>query len=261
MISREAICQLIRGWQWFTYVPDEAVEWLSGHAKLRQFDSKQELYMQGDPVTSVYGVLDGIFKAYTLSPAGEETMLEQVVAGGWFPYYVPAQKPVYITSAACVEAGQALVISRAVIEEFGERWPQYYRGIYHEFSDRMSIIIARIELLNLYSLEVRLAVYILRLARLRGHRGDNGWTIVEMTGNQTDIGSVIGGTRQRINVVLSGWTKLGVLSKEKKRFVIKDINYLYGIVEASGFNVSDYLDSWQGGWGGGVAMQPTPPDK
>lgn len=249
-MSDQSLIDLVSNWRWFQYVPAEARQWLADRLVMKKFSSREELYAQGDAVSYVYGVLSGSFKTYMLSPLGDETTLEEIAPGGWFPYFIPGDHPLYLTACVCVDSGTLAAAPVKVIREFGELWPRYYQGLNHEFTDRLGVIIGRIQLLSLYSLDVRLAVYLLRMIQLRGRHGEGDAFVVESVGSQSEIGARVGATRQRINSVLGGWARAGILSVTKSGFVVHDRAYLYRIVQESGFGIDDYLTSWQGGWAG-----------
>src|SRR6185295_4779514 len=107
----------------------------------------------------------------------------------WVPHWVPGEKPKYIGSCVCLEDSTVVVIPIDVLTEFARRWPALFRGLYHEFIDRMVVILGRIELLSLHNLDVRLAVYLLRMAHLRGVAGADGSIWVAAHDSQTEIGT------------------------------------------------------------------------
>ena len=86
------------------------------------------------------------------------------------------------------------------------------------------------------------------MIQIRGRHAEGGAIMINSVGNQSEIGARIGGTRQRINTVLSTWAKAGVLNVQKNGIVVHDRDYLNHIVRESGFEIDAYLASWQGGW-------------
>lgn len=253
-MAEQTFNELITNWRWFQYVPLEAQCWLGDRLTTKTCRAGEELYAQGDRVEGIFGVASGVFKTYMLSPMGDETTLEEIAPGGWFPYFVPGEAPVYLSACVCVTSGMLATASLKVMREFGQLWPQYYQGLHHEFSDRLGVILGRIQLLSLHALDVRLAVYVLRMAHIRGREIPGGSILVESVGSQAEIGARVGGTRQRVNGVLGGWAKAGVLTVNKNSLILHDRQQLYDIAEASGFGIEEYLSGWHGGWGGGSVL-------
>lgn len=245
-----AIDELIRGWRWFDHVPIEAQQWLAAHASLRDFAKGKMVYVSGDPVTSIYAVISGVFRIYLASPRGDEITLEEVVRGGWFPHVITRQPLTYIGNCVCQQDARVYTIPQSAVTEFAQRWPGFYRGLYEEFTARGVVTAGRIELLTLHNLNVRLAVYLLRMARLRGQPEAAGSIWVPADDNQAEVGARVGGTRQRVNTILKAWMKKGLIESHKDGTRILDLPRLTAEAEKSGFDVAEYLAGWHGGWQG-----------
>jgi CRP-like cAMP-binding protein len=112
------------------------------------------------------------------------------------------------------------------------------------------VTLGRIELLSLHNLNVRLAVYMLRMARLRGRAEPAGAIWVGAVESQSEVGARVGGTRQRVNRALTTWAKKGIVELHKNGVRILDLKRLTAEAEKSGFDVAGYLSGWHGGWQG-----------
>lgn len=249
-LASSSALELISAWRWFGYAPPEAKRWLAERATVQRVAKGQVMYVSDMPATAIYGVISGLFRIYVTSTKGDEITLEEVVRGGWFPHMVPVEKPKYIGNCVCLEDSTVVVIPIAVLTEFAGRWPALFRGLYHEFIDRMVVILGRIELLSLHNLDVRLAVYLLRMAHLRGVPGDDGSIWVAAHDSQTEIGTRVGGTRQRVNRILKAWSKKGIIELHKDGTRILNVRRLTTEAKRSGFEVERYLAGWHGGWQG-----------
>ena len=244
------VLELISGWRWFSYAPPEARQWLADRAGVESVAKGRLLYMPGMPATAIYGVMSGLFRIYVTSTRGDEITLEEVVRGGWFPHMVPVEKPKYIGNCICLEDATVVVIPMDVLTEFAERWPGLFRGLYHEFIDRIDVIIGRIELLSLHNLDVRLSVYLLRMAHLRGVAAQDGSIWVAAHDSQTEIGTRVGGTRQRVNAILKSWSEQRIIEQHKDGTRILDVQRLRTEAKRTGFDLESYLRGWHGGWQG-----------
>lgn len=248
--ASSVVLDLISGWRWFSYAPPEARRWLAERATVKRVAKGRIMYASGMPATAIYGVMNGLFRIYVTSTKGDEITLEEVVRGGWFPHMIPAEKPKYIGNCVCLEDSTVVVIPIDVFTEFAGRWPGLFRGLYHEFIDRIGVILGRIELLSLHNLEVRLAVYLLRMAHLRGVTAADGSIWVAAHDNQTEIGTRVGGTRQRVNKILKDLSKQGIIELHKDGTRILDAAWLTKEAKQSGFELESYLEGWHGGWQG-----------
>lgn len=247
---RATALELIRGWKWFAYVPPEAQEWLAERAGYKDIVRGRSLHTAGEPATTVYAVVSGVCRIFRTSPKGDEITMEEVVRGGWFPHVIPGEAPTYAVSCVCQQDATLLTFPLPVLNEFARRWPAYYQGLYHELASRAVVIFGRIELLSLHNLNVRLAVYLLRMARLRGQPEPGGALWVAADDSQSEIGARVGGTRQRVNGILKGWHGKKIIELHKDGVRILDVPRLRAEAEKSGFELADYLAGWHGGWQG-----------
>jgi len=246
--SRVQILNLIRNWVWFEELPDEAHQWLASRGTIVRHKKGQLIYAHGSPVTHVYGILEGTYRVYLVSRDGDETTLGEEAAGAWNPHFVPSDSPTYYGNCACASDTVCISYPLSVVEEFGAKWPLFYKGKYKEFLSRADIIGGRIELLSLHNLNVRLGVYFLRLAKLRGIEQPDGSVLIPQVDSQTEIGARVGGTRQRINALMNLWIKQGIIRTEKNSLSLLDPDRLMEEAEASGFDIAAYLGGWHGGW-------------
>lgn len=249
-VGRAEILALIAGWKWFEHVPGAAHEWLADQARVRAFRKGQHLYRSGDPALHLYGVISGVFRIYLDTARGDEVTGEEVVRGSWFPHTIPSDKPRYYANCVCQQDAVVVEVAQPLMTSFSERWPGYFRGLYAELAARGPATLDRILLLSLHNLNVRLAVYLLRMASLRGVKAADGTLFVAGEVSQSELGARVGGTRQRVNTVLKAWTVRGLLELQPGGVRILDIGRLAVEAKKTGFDLDSYLRGWHGGWQG-----------
>lgn len=231
-------------------MPPEVNEWLADHSRIHRFAKGDHVYRSADPASHIYGVINGVFRIYFTAMSGDEVTGEELVSDSWFPHMVASNKPEYYGNCVCQQDAMVVEVSQAAITEFAERWPGYFKGLYREMTDRGPATIGRIMLLTLHTLNVRLAVYLLRMARIRGVQEENGAIFIAGEVSQTELGARVGGTRQRINSLLMSWVKKGVIELSKEGTRIINIDQLIAEAKKSGFELEEYLAGWHGGWQG-----------
>ncbi len=249
-MSNDVILKTIQGWAWFSYVPLEAQMWLAERASVREIAKGKLVFAPGDPIQSVFGVISGSFRIYLSTNRGDEMTMEEVVAGGWFSHYAPRPPPKHLLYCVCQQSASVVVVPYAVMLDFADRWPNYYKGLYDEFTARATAVFARIELLSLHNLNVRLAVYLLRMARLRGRTEADGSILIANDDSQTEIGSRVGATRQRVNSVIKLFMRRGLIEVDKDGIHLLDVAALRTEARKSGFDLDSYLSAWHYGWQG-----------
>ncbi|MBW2942545.1 Crp/Fnr family transcriptional regulator [Zhongshania aquimaris] len=240
--------ELINCWSWFQFLPEEAKSRLAEQCRLINVDKGEALYRHNDALTHVYGLISGGVRIYVSSADGSEMTLEEVAAGAWFPHFLAKQEPTNFGNATATNTSTLVAINKKDFLEVGERWPELYRGLYNEFVARGVVTIGRMELLTLHSLNVRIAVYLLRLLVTRGTAKPDNTYYIEPFGSQSEIANRVGGARQRVNSILKEWERKAIISIDRNGLLLKDPNYLVAITADSGFDVEAYLGAWQGGW-------------
>ncbi len=240
--------ELINRWNWFAHVPDDAKDWFAAHCFLETIDKGQDLYLHNDPVRHVYGLLSGGLRIYTTSASGQEMTLEELAVGAWFPHFLHKDSPTYYGNCTATKTSTLVCITVQDFMNFGECWPEFYRGLYVEFTARGAATIGRMELLTQHSLKVRLAVYLLRLIVVRGSSDSGKSYFVESADSQEEIANRVGGARQRVNAILKEWERTDTLTIGREGLVIAKPHELLEVARESGFDIDAYLDAWQGGW-------------
>lgn len=235
--------ELINRWSWFHYLPNEAKISFAEQCHLLSIEKETILYRHNAPVTLIYGVLRGAFRISLSSASGGEMTIDNISAGVWFPHFIPRTKPVYFCNCTCTSTASVIAVSYQNFVDFGSKWPQLYRGMYSDLADRGALMVGRLELLSLHALNVRLAVYLLRLLAVSGvELTDQAW-LIDSAGSQAEIANRVGAARQRVNGILKDWEKRSVLIVKKSGIVIIDRNFLYQISKNSGFDVDSYLST------------------
>ena len=246
--AKSQALELINRWNWFAYVPEDAKNWFAEHCLLTSIKKGEDIYLHNDPVHHVYGLISGGLRIYTTSAAGQEMTLEELAVGTWFPHFLHKQNPTYYGNCTASKASTLICIGVNDFLSFGEYWPEFYRGLYVEFTARGAATIGRMELLTQHSLKVRLAVYLLRLVVVRGIKDTGYGYFVESADSQEEIANRVGGARQRVNAILKEWEREGALSIGRDGLTITETRELLEVARASGFDIDAYLEAWQGGW-------------
>jgi CRP/FNR family transcriptional regulator len=249
-MANDVILRSIQGWKWFDYVPLEAQQWVTERASVREIPKGKVIFAPGDPVENVFGVISGSFRIYFITHRGDEMTMEEVVAGGWFSHYSPQATPRHLLHCVCQSTASVVVVPYPVILDLANRWPNFYKGLYDEFTSRAVAVFARIELLSLHNTHVRMAVYLLRMARLRGREEKDGRVWIANDESQSEIGSRIGATRQRVNGVITDWTRRGLIEVDKDGMHLRDVKALREEACKTGFDLDGYLGAWHYGWQG-----------
>ena len=122
---------------------------------------------------------------------------------------------------------ETLDLPRATFMELLAADPKLQHALLTALAAELRRLTGHVEELHFLDLAGRLAMRILRLAREQGERTD-GRVGLDWPYTQSDLASMIGGTRQSVNKLLSGMVQAGLLSIERDTLVINDLERLEG---------------------------------
>ena|ERR1700738_4543954 len=176
--------------------------------KVQTLQSKERIFAQGDPASTVRYIKSGGVKLTVVNESGKQAVVAILGPGDFFGEACLAGHPLCLVTATSIAPTTLLVIERTEMMRVlhGE----------HEFSDVFIAYMlsrnARVEadlvdqLFN--SSEKRLARVLLLLARY-GARGDPREVISKMS--QEMLAETIGTTRSRVNFFMNKFRKLGFI--------------------------------------------------
>lgn len=180
--------------------------------KIAKFASKETIFAQGDPATSVMFIQEGGVKLSLVNESGKEAVLAILGPSDFFGEGCLAGQSIWMATATAIAPTIVLVIEKdKMIRLLHEQ---------NEFSDRfISYMLERNlraeedlidQLFN--SSEKRLARTLLLLARY-GARGQPEKLIPKVS--QETLAEMIGTTRSRVNFFMNKFRKLGFIKYDK----------------------------------------------
>ena len=144
---------------------EEELELLADNCTVRSLDRRETLFLEGDPVTGFYLVLNGLVKIFKLSVGGKEQVLHLAGPGQTFAEAAIFGFAAYPAGAAAVEPSEVLLIPRERFAALLDQYPDLCRrmlGALAVWLRRMTDIIAS---LAFKDVETRVAAYLLELCR------------------------------------------------------------------------------------------------
>jgi len=176
--------------------------------KVVEYESKETVFTQGDPATSVLYIQQGGVKLVVVNETGKESVVTILGQGDFFGEACLAGQQQRACSAATIRPTTILVIEKPVMI----RLLDSERALRDRFIKHLLSRNIRVEedLINqlLNSAEKRLAQTLLQLARYG--KQDNPQRIVSGI-SQEMLAEMIGTTRSRVNCFMNKFRKLGFI--------------------------------------------------
>ena len=189
---------------------------------VREFKAGSTIFRKGDPARAWLGVIDGLVKIHSLSPAGKSVTFAGIPAGGWF-----AEGSV-LRGAPFKYDTEALRDSRiALMPEATFRWLldtsiPFNRFLLTQLNERLGQFIGMVEHDRLLEPDARVARALAGL--FNPHLYPDTQPHIQIS--QEELGYLAGASRQRVNRALQVLGKAGLIKVDYGLVTVLDLDGL-----------------------------------
>jgi len=200
----------------FAKVGDEALAMCARSLRVRRFRKNETIFHQGDPGDSLFIVESGSVKIVLPSPEGEEgAIIATLSRGDFFGELALLDGAPHSATAVALDPAEMLVLRREPFEQL----------IDTDRELRMALFAGLTEELHFLDLPGRLASRLIRLAHeSQPDAGDD--VVLDWPYTQSELASMIGGTRQTVNRLLADMSTEGLIRFEKDTVIIPSVERL-----------------------------------
>lgn len=210
----------------FARVSPDALETCAASLRVRKYRRGETIFHQGDPGDSLYIIESGSVKIVLPSPEGEEgAIIATLGRGDFFGELALLDGAPHSATAVASEAVSALILQQPVFEELLDTQPDLRRALMAGLVAELRRLTNHVEDLHFLDLPGRLANRIVRLAR-ETRPGETAEIRLEWRYTQSELGAMIGGTRQTVNRLLADLTAQGLVRIDGDALVIPDLDAL-----------------------------------
>jgi CRP/FNR family cyclic AMP-dependent transcriptional regulator len=209
----------------FAHVDEDGLRTLAQQMRRRRFRRNEVIFHQGDIADSLQVVVAGAVKIVLPSSEGDEAIIASLKPGEFFGELALLDGAPRSATATAVEPTDTLALPR---EQFLHQLaddPRIVRALLHALAEELRRLTGHVEELHFLDLAGRLSTRLVRLAQdvdsAAAGRVELDWPFT-----QSDLASMIGGTRQSVNKLLSGLVDEGLLTIERETLVINDLDQL-----------------------------------
>lgn len=146
-------------------LPDEVVDDLMRTASVRHHERGATLFLQGEPATGIFIVIDGWVKLYRIAPSGAEAVVSVFAPGDSFGEAVALAKAGYPVAAEAASDCTVLRIDIEAIQRLLRARPELALSILASTFAHFHSLVAQIEALKAQTGAQRVAEFLLELAR------------------------------------------------------------------------------------------------
>lgn len=209
----------------FAHVDDDGLQALARQMRRRRFRRNEVIFHQGDAGNVLQIVESGAVKIVLASPEGEEAIIATLRPGDFFGELALLDGAPRSATATAIEPTETQDLPRATFLELLAEDPKLQHALLTGLAAELRKLTGHVEELHFLDLAGRLAMRLARLARDSGD-GASGRVELDWPYTQSDLASMIGGTRQSVNKLLTGMVQAGLISVEQDTLVIEDVDRL-----------------------------------
>lgn len=197
----------------------------------RRYKEGDTIFHRNDPGVALYVIVSGKVKIHNENQDGGDCIIALMNEGDFFGELAVIDGQERSADATTLEATELLMLTRDDLHDILQRYPRISLHLLSTLAGRLR---RTTEIYLAYStLDVngRLALQFLRLAEQHGIVTPDGIRIdVKLT--QTDLGALVGASRESVNKVMGYFRRQGYLSlDDKSRIIIKNQKALSRLCE------------------------------
>jgi CRP-like cAMP-binding protein len=217
MTQTTKMSQLAKTSELFADLPDSIREEIVSIARPTDYMCGQVMFLEGDPITETFLLLEGRAKTMLLSRKGAEVILEINNPGELIGRPGLGLGSTHHSTAEAVQDSRVLVWRAEVFEAAAGRFPILRRNVVGILQRRIHEMEQRLCEGSTQLASPRLAHSLTRLADQIGNKVNSR---VEIHISQEDLGRMTAMTLSTVNRLLSSWENQGVLRVRRQRIEI-----------------------------------------
>ena len=212
---------LLRSISLFSGLSDAELEVLADRLGKRTFGRGVILFHKDSPGNILYIIEAGKVRIFVLSESGQEISFRIYGTGEVFGELSMLDGLPRSAGAVAMEETHVLTLQREDFMELLEAYPHLAKGVIATLTARVRYTTQYAENLTFLDVEGRVAQRLLELADQYGIQTAGGLEVaVQLT--QSDLASLVGATRERVNKVLGAFRDQGLIELDVDKLVIRD---------------------------------------
>jgi CRP-like cAMP-binding protein len=197
---------------------------LAGRLRQRRFRRNEVIFHQGDPGDSLHIVGEGSVKITLPSPEGDEAIIATLRPGDFFGELALLDGAPRSATAVALEPTTTLALPRDAFMELVDQDRGLRDALLAGLAHELRRVTGHVEELHFLDLGGRLAMRLARLARDADPESDE--VRLDWPYTQSDLASMIGGTRQSVNRLLSELVADGLIVLQPESLLIPSVQAL-----------------------------------
>jgi CRP/FNR family cyclic AMP-dependent transcriptional regulator len=185
----------------------------------RRYRENDTIFHQNDPGVALYLIITGKVKIHSEAGDGTECIIAILSEGEFFGEMAVIDGEERSASATTLEPTELLMLTKDDLHDIIHRYPRISLRLLVTLAGRMRRTNEAFLAYSTLDVNGRLALQLLRLAEQHGRVTPQGVRIdIHLT--QTDLGSLVGASRESVNKVLGYFRRQGYVSMDEKNYLV-----------------------------------------
>jgi CRP-like cAMP-binding protein len=211
----------LHGLDWLAELSDAETARLLRTSSSREFARGATIFEPVANPQSVYLLERGLVRIYRLSAKGDEATLGYVRPGEVFAELGAFSDHPRESFAQAVRPSRVLRVPREELRRILDAHPRIALSVTMQIGNRFKRIESRVESLVFRNLRSRVAHILLELAEDFG-RPEEGRILIDLPLSQQDVATLVGATRQSVNLCLREMREAKLVDYRNRRFALPD---------------------------------------
>lgn len=180
------------------------------------------IFQEGESADSLYVVKKGMVKLISISEKGRETILHILKPGEVLGELLLCEEKRPFTAVA-IENSLIMIISQESFVELLSAVPTVALNFIRVLSKRLAAVERELTEFSHTWSHHRLATVLLQLSEKYGEEVPDG-TLINVRLTHEDLANLIGTSRETVTTQLSKFTRMGLLKRDARRFIVTKSN-------------------------------------
>ncbi|RJF95624.1 Crp/Fnr family transcriptional regulator [Noviherbaspirillum saxi] len=210
-VPATSLPEFLERWEWYRALPAELRSLTLETAVERKAAAGEYIARAGEPSTHWYGLMHGILQMYVVGADGAETTLYCLREGEWGGEGSLLKKEMRQYHLRSLTSAHICLVPAKTFEKLRQSSIEFNHFLCDIMNARMGIFVGMLEASRLRGPETRVARALLMLT---DSQGDDTQEILI---SQHELALISGLSRQRVNVALSLFNRLGLVHTEARK--------------------------------------------
>lgn len=230
MKKQSALVEHLKGVRLFQDLEEGALQEILGYAQRRTAREGSFFFMEGNPATHLFLLLEGRVKLTQVTPDGQQVILEYAGPNQAIAVLAMLEEIRYPVSAEAAGDSKALAWDKESLEILMRSYPQLAINALHVVVEHTKEFQRQVRDLSTKRVARRIARTLTRLARQTGTKVEGG-VLIDLPLTRQDIAEMTGTTLYTVSRVLRKWEDQGLIKSSRAQITITSPHGLVSVAE------------------------------